>query len=128
MKLSKLFVQISPIDSMEKVNNLMETFRTRNTVITPDMFQKVLAITNPELVEKMSEQMTLFQKNYKCRPKVKANTPRSKSTKNKKRKGIAGNLSSDPMLHRQRALDRMNRLYSTQTLREQGYQYGMSDW
>ena len=128
MKLSELIIQITPIDSMNKVNEMMVIFRHRNTLITSDLFQKVLSITNPELAKEMSEQMILFQKNYKSRPKIKNPPPNTKNKKIKKRKGIGGNFYSDPVLNRQKTLDRMSQHYSTQTLREQGYQYGLSDW
>ena len=134
MKLTTLIKAIAPIDSVEKLNELMNILKLRNTCISNDVNTKILNITITTMYEFVVKEIQKYKSNYKIKPNPSAKTKSSQSNSKPRKKtksrttiGLQGLSSNDPInLHRN--LERMNNRSSSNSLRSQGYDYGLSDW
>ena len=130
MTLAKSIKNIAPIDSIEKLNELMGILKKRKTCISSDVYASIIEQTDPMMYNRVEQEIQVYKENFNVNNNQSQINPRSKSRKKVKSKSAVrhrGLSPSDP-ISKQRILDRMNSQSSSNSLRSQGYEYGLSDW
>ena len=135
MKLSKSINKIAPINSVEKLKELMSILISRNTCISSNIYSTIMDLTDPSMYEPVEQAIQVYKKNYdtksqsvKKEPYQVKNRPKArKKAKTKATVGLRGLSPNDP-INKQRLIERLNSQSSSNSLRDQGYEYGLSDW
>ena len=135
MKLTKSINKIAPINSVEKLKELMNILISRNTCISSNIYSTIMDLTDPSMYESVEQAIQVYKKNYdtknqsvKKEPSQVKNRPKArKKAKSKATVGLRGLSPNDP-INKQRLIERLNSQSSSNSLRDQGYEYGLSDW
>ena len=141
MTLTEEIYMLIPIDSEDTVDKLLRLFKIRNTEINPQIYSLIINNTVPEMLNMVEEKTSQYQMDYHRRENniEKGNTTRKKIKKViVPKEELFPNHNQNPLsafqdtdknpISIQRAIDRLNQQYSSNSLQDKGYEYGLSDW
>ena len=141
MTLTEEIYMLIPIDSENTVDKLLRLFKKRNTEINPRIYSLIIDNTTPEMLDLVKEKTIQYQTAYHREKNTieKGNTTKKRNKKiivpkeelypNHYQNPLTDTLDTDKNpINIQRAIDRLNQQSSSNSLQDQGYEYGLSDW